>query len=176
MQRTSGQVLIIIGSTGSGKTTLAKYTAKRQGWCHIEEDDYWVKNGWRDQLRTEEHETIIQQQVSADLLKLCAAGNSAVIEFVIYKAPPNALTTYTSFLKKHLVPYRIIVLRPTLEIILERIKQRGRPMDLADLSNCRRDVQHQLECLSMIDIEPMVCIDSTNLTVEKLYKQAIPAD
>ena len=84
----STQVLLITGPTGSGKSTLAHYVAGQLGWLNISEDEYWVQHGWRG-LRTEAQERRVQQQVADTLLHTLSEGNGVVLEFILYKRPPN---------------------------------------------------------------------------------------
>ncbi len=173
MNKNPKEVLIVIGPTGSGKTSLASYAAKKLGWHHIEEDDYWMKNGWRNQRRTVEHELIVQQQVSELLQKRHEAGEGVVLEFILYKHPPNPLTAYTEFLDKHSISYRVIALRPRFEEIIKRIEHRGRKADLDDLEDCRQDVKNQIQCLEANNIKPTQIIDSTSMTVSEIFQRHI---
>src|SRR2546430_17519321 len=107
----SGRVLLITGPAGSGKSTLAKRVSEELGWECISEDAYWVRSGWGAGLRSAEHEQVVQAQVGEDLLVMSRErGRSAVLEFILYKDPPNPLTAYEELLSDSLIAFNTVVL------------------------------------------------------------------
>jgi adenylate kinase family enzyme len=165
--------LLITGPTGSGKSTLGQHIAGRNGWVYLSEDDYWAKNGWRDELRGEEQEREIQQQVFGDLLSATKAGKSVVLEFILYKQSPNPLTAYQERLTEHAIKFGTIALRPSLDTILERVKERGRPNDIDDLERVRREAESQVSILDSEFINPIWIIDPTSATVDALANECL---
>jgi adenylate kinase family enzyme len=166
-----GFVLLITGPGGSGKSTLAQYVAGKLGWRCLSEDEYWVANGWGSGLRTEEQEERIQQQVLRDAFAEVGAGRGVVLEFILYKPPPNnPLTSYQDALSRRQIGFETVVLRPTVGEILARMTRRGRPSDVNRLELRTRDAEHQVAVIGTPFIEPGWVVDSTDMTVDELYR------
>lgn len=165
------KVIIVVGPAGSGKSSTAQLIAERKHYTYIEEDQYWCKNGWADGLRTTEQEHKVQQQVCDDLLSAFQQNESVVLECILYEDPPYPLMSYHDFLNKHQIAYETIVLKPSLETIMQRMKARGRKEDLADEDENRKNAMHQLQCLESDYIDPTWVIDSTELSLEEVYEQ-----
>ncbi len=162
-----GKVLLITGPAGSGKSTLAYYVAEKLGWKYIAEDEYWVSNEWSG-LRTPHQERIVQQHVCKDMLSLTPGGRSVVLEFILYKHAPNALTNYRQASIHNAIANTTIILSPSVNAIIERMKRRGRTSDLSNISSRVKDAESQLRCLEAEYIHPDWVIDSSNLTIEQL--------
>lgn len=171
MSENNGKLLIITGPSGSGKTSLAKHAAEQLGWQHFEEDNYWATNEWRNERRTPERESVIQQQVFSDVLNIYKKGGSAVLEFILYKASPNPLTNYIDLADTHDLDYKVVVLRPSSEVILQNIEKRGRSHDLEDLEQTTREVADQLAHANSSHINPGWVVDPSGMTVEELYER-----
>ena len=165
-------VLLITGQGGSGKSSLAECVATTLDWSRLGEDDYWVRRGWHG-LRTPEQEELVQQEVLADLLGLISAGRRVVLEFILYKQPPNPLTAYQAALRRHLVTFETVVLRASVEAVLSRMERRGRATDLADLEARRPDVINQWMQTEEDYIDPRWLIDSTDLSLRKVCEIAL---
>lgn len=120
----AGEVLILTGSPGSGKTTTAAALAKAPGApkVHLHTDDFWhfVKNGAIPPYLPEAHQ---QNMVVIDILAKAAEGYAKGGYFVIvdgivgpwFLAPFRALS----------VPLHYVVLRPPLDIAIARCRARG---------------------------------------------------
>lgn len=169
-----GRVLLITGPGGSGKSTLAKRVSEELGWECISEDAYWVRNGWEAGLRRSEHEQVVQAQVGKDLLAVSRErGRSAVLEFILYKDPPNPLTVYQELLSDSLVAFNTVVLKPSVDEILRRMQERGRPNDLKALESRRPQAEHQVQRLETKHIDPRWVIDPTGLSIDEVVHQCI---
>ena len=141
------EAVLVTGPAGSGKSTLAAHLTERlAGWQLFSEDDYWARHGWSG-LRTEEQEAVVQAEVVRDLLTAHRSARGVVVEFILYKRPPNALSAYRAALDAAGVAHATIVLAPPVEMIMARLRSRGRAGDLADLDGRRGDAQRQLDCL-----------------------------
>jgi hypothetical protein len=162
-------VLLITGPAGSGKSTLARYIADCRGWTCLSEDDYWVQNGWGSGPRTKKQESIIQRHVLRDVETESNAGHGVVLEFILYRLPPNPLTWYQGALAERGMSCRTIVLAPTVDEILARIGQRGRPNDLVDPMVTRANAEHQVAILTDASVEPDWIVHTSGMTVEDLY-------
>lgn len=169
----NGRVLLITGPAGSGKSTLAQHIAQQQGWIDLSEDSYWLKNGWGSGLRSEEQENKVQKQLLNDLVPLIADGRNVVLEFILYKAPPNPLTAYQTVLTQRAITFDTIVLSPPTEEILKRLKKRGRPDDIKHLGQRRKDAENQIRILDVEFINPEWVIDPTNMTVNALSSKCL---
>jgi adenylate kinase family enzyme len=167
----SAQVLLIAGPAGAGKTTLARRVAERLGWVCISEDDHWVRCGWGTGLRSVDQEGIVQAQVAADVLSAIRDGNGVVLELILYKPPPNPLTAYQQVLSDNAVHGATVVLRPTVDEVVERLQRRGRPNDLAALDARRADAEHQLRVLDAVD--PDSVVDVAGSTVDELCAECL---
>jgi adenylate kinase family enzyme len=163
------EVLLITGPLGSGKSTLARYIAERLDWKCISEDAYWVRHSWSG-TRTEEQERIVQAEVTKDLISAVRGGHHVVLEFILYKEPPNPLASYQGELVGEGISFETLVLRPSsLNEIMKRLKQRGRPNDLAKLEERRREMEHQVTILQSASIQPAFVVDPADMTVEAIY-------
>lgn len=167
------KVLVITGPGGSGKSTLARGVAETIGWTLFSEDEYWIENGWGHGLRTEEQERVVQQQVLADLLAVSQDTRGAVLEFILYKRPPNPLTAYHEGLSQNGTPFETIVLRPDVEQILRRIKGRARPSDLGQLEQRRLDSESQVEVIRTSDIDPSWVLDTTKMSAQAVLDHVL---
>jgi undecaprenyl-diphosphatase len=166
----AGNVVLLTGPAASGKSTLAQYLAQQLGWQAVSEDDYWVRNGWGSGPRSPEQEATVQQQVVGDLLPICWSGRSVVLEFILYSEPPKPLSAYEAVLTDHAVAFEVIALKPSVAEILRRMAARGRPRDTDQLSERRREAEHQTRILESdaVRLAPVI-IDNTHLSVGATY-------
>lgn len=165
MQLRPGQlVLLLAGPSGSGKTTVAGNIASVQGWRHISEDDVWKEIGHPpDQPRDDHEQVVVHDRVHELILQSLGDGKSVVVEFILFHKPPTPLFQYQAFLTDNGIPFATRVLRPSLETILQRAIQRGRPRDLEDLERFKQDALHQLDCVSYLDAESLIDTSAESL-------------
>ena len=168
-----GHVVLVTGPMGSGKSTLAQYMAHQLGWESVSEDTYWVENGWGSGLRSPEQEQVVQRQVIDHLLTVCRSGRSVVLEFILYAEPPNPVSAYQHAFADNSVACEVIVLKPSVPEILRRIAARGRPGDLQRLPERRHDIEHQVRVLESEAMRPYRVIDTTDLSVEEVYRTCL---
>lgn len=172
--KNSVDVLLITGPAGSGKSTLAQYAASRPGWVQLSEDDYWVKHGWGSGLRTSEQEEVIQQEVMKVVISQTKEGNKVALEFILYyPTKPNPLSNYQQGLSELGISVQTVALKPSVDEILRRLKERGRRSDIDNLEAKRKDAEHQVACLEANYIAKDWLVDPTGVPVENLFASII---
>jgi predicted kinase len=119
------KVLLLTGTCGSGKTTIANLLAKHAGWRHISEDNIWHslfgKN--RDQFLSDEHRLKRRQMhalVLKEVLHSLQSGRDIVIDATVHESPPEAYREYQRMLEAHSVEWTIRVLHPRTEVAVAR--------------------------------------------------------
>jgi len=118
-------VLLLTGTAGSGKSTVAQALAGRHGWLRVCEDDIWRAQYGKDRgaFGSNEHRAkraavhnIALSRVGQGL----AEGNNVVLEATLHQAPPEAFDEYRAALEARGASWRLCVLHPRLEVAVAR--------------------------------------------------------
>jgi predicted kinase len=124
------RVLLLTGTCGSGKTTIATLLAEQGGWIQISEDDIWHnrfgKN--RGQFLSDEHRSKRRQVhdiVLEQLLQSHHSGRDVVIDATVHESPPESYNEYQELFEVHGIEWSIRVLHPRLEVAVARDASRA---------------------------------------------------
>lgn len=120
----AGELLILTGPPGSGKTTTASALAQQPGSpkVHLHSDDFWhfIRNGSIPPYLPEAHS---QNKVVMDVLSTAAAGYAKGGYFVIVDGIIGPW--FLSAFRNLDVPIHYIVLHPPLDVAIRRCQERG---------------------------------------------------
>lgn len=120
----SGEILILTGTPGAGKTTAAEILANQSGSpkVHIHSDDFWhvIKNGAIPPYLPEAH---AQNAIVMDALTKVAKAYADGGYFVIVDGiiGPWFLEPF----RRLAAPLHYVVLRPSLDEAIRRCRERG---------------------------------------------------
>ena len=124
-------VLMLTGTCGSGKSTVAGLISRRADWVRVSEDDIWPRLFGKDRgvFGTDEHRAkraAVQNHVLERVRLAQAAGRNIVLDATVHESPPEALNEYG--VRFHAVPiaWRLCVLRPDLAVAIARDAARER--------------------------------------------------
>ena len=137
------QVLLLTGTCGSGKSTIASLLGARQGWAHISEDEVWRQRFEleRGAFGTAEHDgkrTQVQRIVFGKIIEELLVGNRVAIDVTLHESPPDGYQAYQTFLDENSVTWALRVLHPRLEVAVARDSLRSqRPIGQARIASLR---------------------------------------
>ena len=124
------RVLLLTGTCGSGKTTIAAMLAEKADWIHISEDTIWHnlygKN--RGPFHSDEHRQKrrnVHKKVMEQLLTDNHPDRNIVIDVTIHESPPEAYKEYQHMFEEHSIVWDIRVLHPRLEVAVARDANRN---------------------------------------------------
>jgi chloramphenicol 3-O-phosphotransferase len=125
------RVLLLTGTCGSGKSTIARLLGARPGWAHISEDAIWAAEyglsrgafGSTEYLAKRSH---IQQQVFEQLNGFREVGINVAVDVTLHESPPEGFDVYRLFLASRGVTWAVRVLHPSLDVAVARDACRSR--------------------------------------------------
>ena len=96
MMTENPSVLVLSGTCGSGKSTIAGLVATRAGWCRVSEDDIWPRHFGKDRgaFGTAEHRQkrgVVHGEVLERVRAARRDGLNVVIDATIHEARSEAL-------------------------------------------------------------------------------------
>jgi adenylylsulfate kinase-like enzyme len=113
-------VIFLSGPIGAGKTAVAKamLSLLPAPLCYIEGDTFWsfIRDGGE---RGRDNFPVLVRSMTAAAVPFARSGFRVLIDFSI---PPTYVDTARKILKE--VPFDFVLLRPSLEICIERAKAR----------------------------------------------------
>ena len=119
------RVLLLTGTCGSGKSTIAARLGARPGWTRISEDDVWAQRIGRDRgaFGTPGHRAkrrVVHDVVFDALRAAVAAGLRVALDATVHESPPESFEEYRAFLREARIPWALRVLHPDLEVAVAR--------------------------------------------------------
>jgi len=118
-------VLVLSGTCGAGKSTVAAIIASRPNWRSISEDEIWLRNFGKNRspFGTIEHRRkrdVVHREVLRYVRAARRDGFSVVVDATIHESPPEALAEYRAMLAADGIDWHLRVLHPRLEIAIAR--------------------------------------------------------
>ena len=137
------RVLMLTGTCGAGKSTIAGLLGVRPGWAHISEDTIWRQEYGLDRgaFGSEEHclkRGQVQHRVFGEIDEHLLGGRSVALDVTLHESPPEGFHAYRAYLDQRGVQWAIRVLHPSLEVAIARDARRSRrPMAPARIAALR---------------------------------------
>ncbi len=140
----AGALLLLTGTCGSGKSTIAQLLADRHGWTRLSEDDVWRARFHRNRgaLGSAEHlakrrsvRSEVCERIAAALAGRTrravqpAAGPApgqiqtvahVVLDATVHEATPDSLGEYADWFAGAGIAWQLRVLHPRLEVAIAR--------------------------------------------------------
>jgi predicted kinase len=119
------RVLLLTGTCGSGKSTIAARLGARPGWTRISEDDVWAERIGRDRgvfgtPGHRENRRIVHRAVFAALRAAVAGGLRVALDATVHESPPESFEEYRAFFREAGIPWALRVLHPRLDVAVAR--------------------------------------------------------
>ncbi len=124
------RVLLLTGTCGSGKSTVAQCLAERHGWVRVSEDEVWRAHFHRrrGEPGSAEHRRrrgIVRSEVLSRVRAVVGAGRDVVVDATVHEATPDSLGDYAQLFERAGLGWSIRVLHPRLDVAVARDAQRA---------------------------------------------------
>jgi shikimate kinase len=118
------RVLILSGTCGSGKSTIAQLLASEHGWVRISEDDVWRSRFHRNRgaIGSAEHSRKrreIRTEVVRQVRSAAQVAN-AVVDAIVHEAGTDSIHEYEELFLAANLDWELRVLHPRLEVAIQR--------------------------------------------------------
>lgn len=118
------RVLVLSGTCGSGKSTIAQLLADEHGWTRLSEDLVWRRRFHKNRgvFGSAEHRRkrrAVRRELLTDV-RMAAEEADVVVDATVHEADPSSLAEYAALLAAAGLPWQLRVLHPRLEVAIER--------------------------------------------------------
>jgi len=143
-------VLLLAGTCGSGKTTIAALLGTRPGWTHLSEDEAWSRlfGKERSAFGSAEHRRkrhLVQQEIVRSIAAAFHAEHSVALDATVHESPPEAYEEYGELFQSRGMAWTLRVLHPALEVAVARDAGRaGRPLGELRVAQLRAKFTQQV--------------------------------
>ena len=142
--------LVLMGVTGSGKTTIGNLLSAKLGWPFLDGDDFHPDANVQKMARgiplTDEDREPWLRRLSDEIEALLDAGQSCILGCSALKEE------YRSVLGRGRSDVRFAHLRASQQLIAERLTERVHQYMPADLLQSQFDALEEPECALVVDI------------------------
>lgn len=118
------RVLLLSGTCGSGKSTIAQLLADEYGWTRLSEDDVWRRRFHKNRgvLGSEEHRQkrrVVREEL-VGALRLAIEKSDVVVDATVHEADPSSIDEYEALFGAAGVGWQLRVLHPRLDVAVQR--------------------------------------------------------
>ena len=119
------RVLLLTGTCGSGKSTVAQLLADQHGWARVSEDDVWRAHFHRERgaFGSAEHRrkrALVRAQVMAAVSRALLAAMDVALDATVHEATADSLGEYAALLEQAGTCWSLRVLYPRLDVAVAR--------------------------------------------------------
>lgn len=127
---TPPRALLLTGTCGSGKSTVAALLAARHGWARFSEDDVWRERFHRDrgEIGSLDHlrkRAVVRAEIFTRIRIALAAGRDVVVDATVHEGTADSWDEYRSFFEGEGTECALRVLHPRLEVAVGRDAERS---------------------------------------------------
>jgi predicted kinase len=124
MRANLNQVLVLSGTCGSGKSTIAQLLADEYGWTRLSEDEMWRRRFHRNRgkIGSREHcqrRAAVRKEL-AELVSVAMREGHVVVDATVHEADANSVGEYEALFAPDQITWALRVLHPRLEVAIRR--------------------------------------------------------